>query len=171
MQSKWKGFLAVGLILVAAGLFAVLRPEVSTFAAGTAFGIALAIAGAVKMVQSLQVKDWSGFIWQELTGAVELVGGILIYLNPLKGALAITLLAALILFVQGVLQLILAVRARQQAGSHWFAVGGLVSLVASVALAIKVPHSLQLEPGVAVGLSLLVAGATYILMALTVRPR
>lgn len=39
-------------------------------------------------VKSLQVKEWSGFVWQELTGAVEGVSGILIFFNPLKGALA-----------------------------------------------------------------------------------
>jgi len=169
MRSRWKGFLAVGIVLAAAGVFSVLRPEISTFAAGTAFGIALALAGAVKMIQSLQVKDWGGFVWQELTGAVELVGGILIYLNPLKGVLAIALLAALIMLVQGVFQMIVAFKTRKQPGAYWYAAAGLVSLLASVALAAKVPRSLELEPGVAVGLALLIAGAAHLLMAFAVR--
>jgi uncharacterized membrane protein HdeD (DUF308 family) len=168
-ELKWRGFLVLGIILALAGTLAVVLPEISTFAAGTIFGIALSIAGAVKMYQSLQVKEWRGFIWQELTGAVELVGGILIYFNPLKGALAITLLIALVFLVQGILQIALAIRVRKQDGWYWFAVSGLVSLTASAALALKLPYTTAYPPGTIAGIALLVAGAAYIAIALTVR--
>lgn len=169
MQPKWGGFLALGIVLVLAGAFAVVLPEISTFATGTVFGIVLSIAGAVKMAQSLQVKEWTGFIWQELTGAVELVGGILIYFNPLKGALAVTLLIALVFLVQAILQIALALRVRKQDGWYWFAVSGLVSLAASAALAIKLPYTTAYPPGTIAGIALLVAGAAYIAIAFTVR--
>jgi uncharacterized membrane protein HdeD (DUF308 family) len=169
MQMKWGGFLALGVALVLAGAFAVVLPEISTFATGTVFGIALAIAGAVKMVLSWQVKEWSGFIWQELTGAVELVGGILIYFNPLKGALAITLLIALVFLVQGALQIALAFRVRKQSGWYWFGASSLVSLAAAAALAIKLPFTSSYPPGTIAGIALFIAGAAYIAIALTVR--
>ena len=56
----------------------------------------------VKIVKAFQVKQGAGFIWQLLLGAVEVVGGILIYFNPMKRAIAITLLVALVLIAQGV---------------------------------------------------------------------
>src|SRR5262245_45034403 len=141
LHSRWGWFLALGLVMALGGALAVMLPAVSTFATSVVLGIALALAGVVKMVQSLQVKEWSGFIWQELTGAVEVVGGILIYFSPLKGALAITLLIALVFFVQGILQIALAAAIRKQDGWQWFAVSGLVALAASVALALKLPHT------------------------------
>src|SRR4029453_3304693 len=122
LHSRWGGFLALGVVLTLGGALAVALPAVSTFAASVVLGVVLTLAGVVKMVQSLQVKEWSGFIWQELTGAVEVVGGILIYFNPLKGALAITLLIALVFLVQGILQIALAAVVRKQEGWHWFAV-------------------------------------------------
>jgi uncharacterized membrane protein HdeD (DUF308 family) len=151
------------------GALAVMLPAVSTFATSVVLGIVLALAGVVKMVQSLQVKEWSGFIWQELTGAVEVVGGILIFFSPLKGALAITLLIALVFFVQGILQIALAAAVRKQAGWYWFAISGLVALAASVALALKLPYTTAYEPGVVAGISLLVAGGAYAAIALTMR--
>jgi uncharacterized membrane protein HdeD (DUF308 family) len=157
------------MVLTIGGALAVMLPVVSTFAASVVLGVVLTLAGVVKMIQSLQIKDWSGFIWQELTGAVEVVGGILIFFNPLKGALAITLLIALVFLVQGVLQIVLAAMVRRQAGWHWFAVSGLVSLVASAALALKLPHTSILAPGTIAGISLLVAGGAYIAIALTIR--
>jgi len=159
----------LGIVLVVCGALAVALPAVSTFAASVVLGFVLALAGIVKMVQSLRVKEWSGFIWQELTGAVELVGGILIYFNPLKGALAITLLIALVFLVQGILQIALAVRVRKQEGWYWFAIAGLVALAASAALTLKLPYTAIYTPGTIAGISLLVAGGAYIAIALTLR--
>ncbi|HWK63519.1 MAG TPA: HdeD family acid-resistance protein [Rhizobiaceae bacterium] len=169
LHSKWGWFLALGIVLAFAGALAVALPAVSTFATSVVLGVGLALAGIVKMIQSLQVKEWSGFVWQELTGAVELVGGILIYFYPLKGALAITLLIAVVFFAQGILQIVLAIRVREQAGWRWLFVSGLVALAASAALALKLPYTRIYTPGTIAGISLLVAGMAYIAVALTMR--
>src|SRR5262249_29645613 len=95
IQAKWGWFLALGIVLIVCGAAAIALPAVSTIATSVVLGAALSIAGIVKIVQSLQVRGWSGFLWQEMTGAIELVGGVLIYFNPLKGALALALLVAL----------------------------------------------------------------------------
>lgn len=60
-------------------------------------GIVLMGIGIFKIIQSLAIKNWAGFIWQELTGVLELIGGIMVYFNPLKGALAVTFLIAVII--------------------------------------------------------------------------
>ena len=159
LPSKWGWFLALGVVLTLCGTLAVALPAVSTFAASVVLGIALSFAGAVKMIQSLQVKEWSGFFWQELTGAVELVGGILIFFNPLKGAFAITLVIALVFLLQGLLQIALAIRVRGQAGWRWLLVSGLVALATSAALTLKLPYTRIYTPGTIAGISLLVAGA------------
>jgi uncharacterized membrane protein HdeD (DUF308 family) len=169
LHSRWGWFLALGIVLTLGGALAVALPAVSTFAASVVLGVVLTLAGVVKMVQSLQVKEWSGFIWQELTGAVEVVGGILIYFSPLKGALAITLLIALVFLVQGILQIALAAVVRKQDGWYWFAVSGLVALAASAALALKLPYTSIYTPGTIAGISLLVAGGAYVAIALTMR--
>jgi uncharacterized membrane protein HdeD (DUF308 family) len=169
LLSKWGWFLALGVVLTLGGVIAVALPAISTFAASTVLGLALVLAGVFKIVQSLQVKEWSGFIWQELTGAVEVVGGILIYLNPLKGALAITLLIALVFLVHGILQLALAIRVRGQDGWHWFVVSGLVALIASAVLTLKLPYTSVYTPGTVAGISLLVAGIAYVAIALAMR--
>ena len=169
LHTKWGWFLAVGIVLAAGGAAAVALPAVSTFATSVVLGAVLALAGVVKMVQSLQVKEWHGFIWQELTGAVEVVGGVLIFFSPLKGALAITLLIALVLLLEGVLQIALAFRVRNEDGWHWFVISGLVALAASAALALKLPYTRTYEPGIVAGISLLVAGAAHVAIALTLR--
>lgn len=169
LRSKWRWFFAIGVVLSLAGMLSILFPDVSTFATGTVFGVVLAIAGVAKMVMSMSIRQWSGFIWQELTGAAELVGGILIYFNPLKGALAVTLLIALVLLVQGILHLALAFRTRTQPGWPWFAAAGLTAIGGASALAFKIPYTIEYQPGAIAGITLLVAGVAYIAIALTMR--
>jgi uncharacterized membrane protein HdeD (DUF308 family) len=169
LHSKWGWFLGLGFVMTLAGALAIALPAASTFAASVVLGIVLMIAGVVKMIQSLQVKDWSGFIWQELTGVVELVGGVLIYFNPLKGALAITLVIALVFLVQGLLQIVLAYRVRNQPGWLWFAISGAVAVIAAAILTLKLPYTSIYTPGTIAGIALLVAGLAYIAIAITMK--
>lgn len=168
-QRKWKGFLGLGLLLIAGGILCLFLPVFSEFAASTIFGLVLVGIGVVKIIQSLWVKSWAGFVWQELSGAVELVGGIMIYLNPLKGALAITLLIAIVVFVHGFLQLALSLKIRPASGWWWFTLSGLIAWTASAALVLKWPLTRDLPSGSIAGIALLIAGLAYIGIALSTR--
>jgi len=168
-QRKWLGFLGLGMLLIAGGILCLLLPVFSEFAASTIFGVVLMGIGVVKIVQSLWVKSWAGFIWQELSGAVELVGGIMIYLNPLKGALAITLLIAIVLLVHGFLQIAMSFKVRPEGGWWWFALSGLIGLSASATLFMKWPLTRELPSGSIAGIALLIAGVSYLGSALSTR--
>jgi uncharacterized membrane protein HdeD (DUF308 family) len=169
VQSKWGWFLALGLVLIICGAVAIALPSASGLAVSVVLGAALTIAGIVKIIQSLQVKEWSGFLWQELTGAVEVVGGVLIYFNPLKGAFAVALLIALVFLVQGLGQIALAFKVRPQVGWHWLLMSGVVALLASAALTLKLPYTRFYTPGTIAGIALLVAGCAYVAIAIAVR--
>ncbi|WP_256886151.1 DUF308 domain-containing protein [Ochrobactrum sp. BTU2] len=100
---------------------------------------------------------------------MELVGGIMIYLNPLKGALAITLLIAIVVFVHGFLQLALSWKIKPASGWWWFTLSGLIAWTASAALVVKWPWTRDLPSGSIAGIALLIAGVAYIGIALSTR--
>ena len=168
-QRKWKGFLGIGVLLAAGGILCLFLPVISDFAASTMFGLVLMVIGLVKIIQSLWIKSWAGFVWQELSGVVELIGGIMIYLNPLKGALAITLLIAIVVFVHGFLQQALSWKIRPTSGWWWFTLSGLIAWTASAALVAKWPLTRDLPSGSIAGIALLIAGVAYIGIALSTR--
>jgi uncharacterized membrane protein HdeD (DUF308 family) len=168
-KRKWKGFLGLGVLLIAGGILCLLLPVFSEFAASTIFGVVLMGIGFVKIIQSLWVKSWAGFIWQELSGAVELVGGVMIYLNPLKGALAITLLIAIVVFVHGFLQIAMSLKIRPENGWWCFTLSGLIGWTASVILLLKWPLTRDLPSGSIAGIALLIAGIAYLGSALSTR--
>ncbi len=168
-QKKWKSFLGIGILLISGGLVCLFLPVFSEFAASTIFGLVLIGIGIVKIIQSLWIKSWAGFVWQELSGAVELIGGIMIFLNPLKGALAITLLIAIIVFVHGFLQVAMSFKIRPAGGWYWFTISGVIALGTSLALVLKWPMVRDLPSGSIAGIALLITGIAYVGIALSTR--
>lgn len=168
-QRKWVGFVGLAILLISGGVLCLLLPVYSEFAASTIFGVVLMGIGVVKIIQSLWVKSWTGFVWQELSGAVELTGGVMIYLNPLKGALAITLLIAIVLFVHGFLQVAMSIKIRPEKGWWWFTLSGFIALTASAILILKLPLTKGLPSGSIAGIALLIAGISYLGSAFSTR--
>ena len=164
---KWMPVLLHGLMLILCGAVAIVLAEIATFATGLIVGAALVVAGLGQILQAFQVKSWGGFIWNLSTGIVEVVGGALIYLNPVAGAVAITILIAIVFLAQGFAQIAFALKVRPRNGWGWLLAAGIIALFASAALLSHFPFSGDHEPGVITGISLLLAGCCYVAIALT----
>ncbi len=169
VRAKWGWFFALGIILVICGLAAIVLPAVASVAASVVLGVVLVLVGIVKIIEALQVQGWVGSARQLLVGAVEVVGGVVIYLNPMGGAFAISLLIAAIFAVQGVMQTSLAFKVRPQPGWRWLLVSALIALCVSVGLAVKLRYAALDTPALIAGVSFLVAGVAYIAIAFTTR--
>lgn len=168
-RRKWRRFLLFGLLLLAGGVFSVAVPAVSNFASNVVLAVALMVVGIIKVIQSLWIKSWAGFVWQELTGFFELIGGIMIYFNPMKASAAISLFIAFILFIHGILHIIVAVEVRKATKWNWFVFSGIFSLLASLSIILKWPMVRDMPTGLVAGFSLMIAGLAYLVTALSVR--
>jgi uncharacterized membrane protein HdeD (DUF308 family) len=126
----------------------------------------LGVSGVAKIVQGLKVREWIGANMHILLGAAEIVGGALIYLYPVKGALAVALLLAVMFLIEAVMQISLAIRSRPEPGWIWLLVAGLIALVASFGLATTVRYTDYLTPGTLAGAAIIAAGWACIMMAL-----
>jgi uncharacterized membrane protein HdeD (DUF308 family) len=159
----------LGIVLVMCGLAAIVLPAISTIAASVVLGAVLVLAGIVKIIEALQVQGWVGSARQLLVGAVEIVGGVVVYSNPVGGAFALGLVIAAIFAVQGVMQTSLAFKVRPQPGWRWLLVSALIALCVSVGLVLKLRYAEIDAPAVIAGVSFLVAGFAYIAIALATR--
>jgi len=148
---------------------AILVPAVSEIAASKVLGSVLIVSGVVQIMQAAKMLNWMGFIWHMLLGILAAIGGVLIYLDPFAGVIAITLLIAIIFAFHGVTQIAFAVKVRRQSGWYWFLVSGCIALVVSVLLVLKLPYSHSFTPATMAGVSLLFAGWAYVAMALASR--
>jgi uncharacterized membrane protein HdeD (DUF308 family) len=168
-RDNWPWLVLLGTVLIIAGALAILVPAVSEIPASRILGGVLVISGLVQVMQSRKMANWIGFIWHTMLGILAIIGGVLIYMDPFAGVVAITLLIAVIFAVHGLTQIAFAVRVRSQSGWHWFLASGCIALLVSALLLIKLPYSHSFTPATIAGVSLLVAGCAYVAMALASR--
>jgi len=165
-RDKWLWFVLLGNLLILAGIAAILLPAISELAASKLLGIVLALSGVAQIVQASKVAHWRGFVWQMLLGILAAVGGMLIYMDPFAGVITLTLMIAIIFAFHGVTQLTFAMKVRSEPGWRWLLISGLVAVVVSALLFMKLPFSRSFTPATMAGVSPLFAGWAYVAMPL-----
>lgn len=168
IRKNWGWFLALGIVFLIGGVFAIAMPLVASLVVTTVVGIALAFVGIVEIVQAWSIRSWGGFIWQLLMGLIVLIGGIVIWLFPIQGTLILTIVLAAIFLAKGITQLILGFQMRPQSGWGWVIFAGLVSLVIGVLMWIYFPAS-AIFIGTLAGISLIFTGWSYIMVSMAAR--
>jgi len=168
-RSHWLLFILVGDLLIVAGLIAAIVPALSAVAPNELLGGVLLFVGLVQIVQSGKMQGEGLFAWHLTLGLLAAVGGVLIYLDPFRGIVTITVLMALVFALHGLTQIAFAFRVRQLTGWHWFAVSGCIALIVAGLLVVKLPYDHTFTPASVAALSLLSAGWAYVAVALAAR--
>ncbi len=155
----------LGLVLILVGGLALLLPVQASIAASTGLGALFVVAGVATMIHAAREKGMTSFNLHMLAGAAEVVGGILIWLSPLKGAAAIALLIVIVLAVQGGSHILMSVKLSETSGRAGLFLSGLASLLIAVFLVSRFPYSSVTEPGAMAGVALVAAGIGHVILA------
>lgn len=165
----WGWFLALGILLVAAGMAAIVFPLISTIAVKIALGWVFLIAGIAEVVHAFYVKRWAGFFWNLLVGLLYIAVGFWLAFFPLTGILSLTIVLAALFIVEGAMELAMGFRVRPHEGWGWLIFSGLVAIAAGLLIALNLPSSAVWALGLLAGVNLLVSGWSFIFLALTGR--
>ena len=168
-RDNWLWLVALGVVLIVAGVLSIVIPAVSDVAASKVLGSMLVVSGLVQVMQSAKMKNWMGFLWHLLLGILATIGGALIYMDPFAGVIALAVLIAAVFAVHGVAQIAFSVKVRGQSGWHWFLISGCIALAAAALLVMKLPYTHSFTPATVAGTSLFFAGCAYVAMALASR--
>lgn len=169
LTDKWGWFLALGIVLILAGLAAIAFPFLSSIAAKVVLGWLFLIGGVVMIVHAFQAPGWGGFLWEVLIGLLYvLVGGYLAFF-PLAGLLTLTIVIAALFIAEGIFESIMAFRVRPHEGWVWLLLSGIAALAVGVIIAMGLPESAIWALGLLVGINLLFSGWSYVFLALAGR--
>ena len=168
LRHKWGWFLALGIVLLLLGIGAVALTPVATLAAVMVLGWLMVFSGIAEAVHAFQVHRWGGFFLHLLGGVLGVLIGLLIVTHPGAGALAWTLLFASFFTVIGLFRLIAAIRLRSP-NWGWSAFDGVITLLLGVILWAEWPWSGLWFLGLSVGISLLLRGWSYMMLAVAIR--
>ncbi|HVS36845.1 MAG TPA: DUF308 domain-containing protein, partial [Gemmataceae bacterium] len=85
-------FVLLGVVWIILGLVLISAPLIATLAAVWIFGLLLVIGGVLHTVHAFTVRDWPGFLLYLIEGLLVLLVGVLLLIDPVGGAIGLTLL-------------------------------------------------------------------------------
>ena len=105
-----------------------------------------------------------------MVGLLYLAAGVVLWLNPIAGMVALTVFLAAVLVVDGVFRSILAFQIRPRAGWFWLLLGGIVGIVLGVMIWQQLPSSALTILGLLLGINLAFSGFTFLMLAISGPP-
>jgi uncharacterized membrane protein HdeD (DUF308 family) len=157
--------IVVGVLLVILGLIAIARPLYATIASTLVFSWLFIFAGIAQIVYAFGSRGAGQLVWKLLLGVLYLGAGIIILSNVLSGALALTLILGVTIFVQGVIQVILAFGIRPARNWGWLLVSGILGIILGIFIWSEWPFNAIWLIGLWVGINLLFDGIWMITLS------
>jgi uncharacterized membrane protein HdeD (DUF308 family) len=157
------------VLLLLAGLLAIAAPLFAGVAASVFFGWVVCFAGVAHLIYAWSERGAGAIVWQILIGIAYIIAAIFLLILPLAGVVALTLVLAFYIAVEGIFELAVFTRLRRLPGTVWFLVDGLVSLVLAVLILLRWPSSSLWVVGTLVGISLLFSGIARLTLPITLR--
>ena len=165
--STW--YLLEGVLLVVAGVVALIWPYVASVALIFLLGWILIVSGVLQGIGLIGAKDVPHFWLQLVSAVLALLIGILLLRNPNAGLLIMTVLLIVYFFVEGISKVIFAMNIRPFVGWLWVLLSGIVGLLLGAYLWANMPVVSEWVLGVLLGIQLIVEGAALALLAWMVR--
>jgi uncharacterized membrane protein HdeD (DUF308 family) len=169
ITGKWGWFVALGIIMVMAGVFALGDTVLVALLSVMFIGAALLVSGIFQIIHAFANKDWGAFLFALLCGALYIIGGILIMQEPVQGSVLITILLLATLAVGGILRIVMAIQHRELGGWWLVLLGGLISVGLAALLYGSLPWSGLWVLGTLIGVELVVQGVSWISIGFSLR--
>jgi len=161
--------IALSILLILAGLFAILIPSISGIAITLFFGWAMIVSGITHFIFAFKTHTKGGLIWELLIGAVYLFTGVYLILHPLDALLALTLILACYLFFEAIVEFIQYFQLRPRHGAGWLLVDGVITLILAIMIWRSWPASSIWVIGTLVGISMLFSGFSRLMLSLAAK--
>ncbi|MCC2608889.1 HdeD family acid-resistance protein [Neorhizobium petrolearium] len=169
IRDKWGWFLALGILLLVFGFLALANLFAATVVSVLYIGMMMLIGGVAYLVHAFQVKGWDQMLFWALSGILYTIAGVLAFWNPALTAAVLTLLMAVALVVAGIFRLWVGFRMRPVRGSGWIIVGGIVTALAGLVIALGWPVNSLFILGLFLAVDLMMQGWALIAVALAAK--
>ena len=171
IQSHRRWFMALGAALIVAGLLAIVFPLAGGLAVEIWTAIALLIAGGAQIAHAFAARQWQGFLLGLIVGLLYVATGAMLYLNPMRGVVTLTVLLAFAILFDGVLRTVLAFHIRPVDGWFWMLGSGLLGIVVAFMIWQQLPSSATWALGLMLGCNLSFSGLAFAGLATAARAR
>jgi uncharacterized membrane protein HdeD (DUF308 family) len=165
--SLW--YLIQGILLMAAGVLAIIYPVISSVAVIVLLGWLLIISGVLQGLSLLGARHVPHFWLQLISVILALLIGFLFLRDPAQGLVTITLLLIVFFMIEGISKVVFALTIRPLPTWGWVLASGLVGILLSLILWSSLPVTALWLIGFLLGIELISVGAAIAYLAWQVR--
>jgi len=158
-----------GILMLVCGILAISLPLASSVGLVIVLAWLILSAGASHLIFAFHSHSVGGFLWKLLLAVVYGAAGVYLLVNPLLGVVSLTLVLAVFLLVEGVVEIALYFGIRQAPSSGWVLFDGIVTLILGILIWRHWPSSSLWVIGTLVGISLIFSGISRLMLSMTVR--
>lgn len=162
LRDKWGFMVAFGAVVALAGFVALGSVVGSTVLTVLVVGAAMVVSGVVEMIYAVVVRSWKKFFLWTIIGLLYFVGGLAVIQNPLLAAGFLTLLLGAGLVASGLVRTYLAFQLPNTGPWAMVALSGVLTLALGGVILVQWPVSSLWVLGTFLGVDLIIAGATWI---------
>ncbi len=151
----------LGVVLIAAGIFVLGDVAMATLISIKLIAITAIVAGGFEIVHAFWTRGWGAFIWQIVLGALYVAFGLVLFSQPVSGALILTFALGLLLFASGVVRAVLSFRHWSEGG--WLMlVSGIIGVLAGLVILSGWPVTGLWVLGLLLGVDLILHGVAWL---------
>ena len=161
--------LALGILLVIAGVVALVFPLLAAVTAALYIGWFALIAGVIAIVVAIRTRTEPHFGWRLAVGVLYIVLGFLLVANPVAGAASLAILVGALMAASGVVEIMLALRLRPRDGWGWLLASGILSIALAILIAIGWPLGSLVLIGYLVGFQIITCGIARLGLAMATK--
>lgn len=165
--STWS--ILCGVLLIVFGMLAVGSPVLAAVAVNAVIAWLIVLAGVIHLVLAFHAHRAASLLWKLLVAIAYVFFGVYLIAHPALGVASLTLVLGSLFLVEGIFDIALFFQMRTAGGSSWILVDGIITLLLGLMIYLQWPSSSNWAIGTLVGVSLIISGATRLMLSLTVR--
>ncbi|NKQ54637.1 HdeD family acid-resistance protein [Amycolatopsis sp. K13G38] len=168
-RSGW-GVILLGAVSLVAGVLVLAWPGATLLAIAIVFAVQVLVGGVLRLVAALSAEEirGGGRVLLALLAIVSILAGVLFLRHPFQTLTVLTLLLGLFWVMAGVLETVHAAGARDMPARGWAVAGGVLGVLAGIAV-LAYPGMSLLVLVWFLGLELLIYGAFTITRGVRIR--
>ncbi len=167
--NNWMMILFEGIIFLCLGIFAISQPYIMTLSIEFLIGVLLVAGGLVQGIRALSNLGDSRSFPVLIGSVLAFISGCLLLFYPMSGALTLTLLITIFLFLDGIVKIVSSFQYKPIQGWGLLLFSGILSLLLAGLIYSQWPISAAWVIGLYVGVYMLFLGVSLITLSFYVK--
>lgn len=160
--------IALGVVMIIAGVAAIISPYVSSLGVSVCVGVMLIVAGIAQAVSSFRYSGWGRVLLGLLVAVLWAFGGGYLLARPLEGMFVMTVVVAAGFIASGIVKTVASFGMRPLGGWGWLLFDGIMSVALGVLLWLKLPVAALWALGLLAGINIMFSGLTLVMVPIAI---